>query len=249
MTLHYHKDIKIDESNYPVYIKINKKAKNIILKTNQQQHIILTLNSIRLLARAEKFLEEKISWITKKIKATKEGSNHHLEHIKNKTSYFFLGENYNAIKSQAIQSAIAFHDKKELHIPYSNSQTAIKKWKRQQCEDIFTKELGQALAIFNSNMKTNHICKLRLRSMKRRLGSMNSQRVITLNYNLIHMPIECIRAVIYHELAHIIHMNHSKDFYKVLHYNYPNYKTSHAKVGEFFEICKCCHEAFEKVND
>ena len=51
-----------------------------------------------------------------------------------------------------------------------------------------------------------------------------STHKICFNVNLIFMPLEFIDAIILHELAHLYHLNHSKDFYTLLCTWMPNYK-------------------------
>ncbi|WP_296054913.1 YgjP-like metallopeptidase domain-containing protein [uncultured Holdemanella sp.] len=51
-----------------------------------------------------------------------------------------------------------------------------------------------------------------------------SKHKICFNVNLIFMPLEFIDAIILHELAHLYHLNHSKDFYDLLCTWMPNYK-------------------------
>lgn len=43
-----------------------------------------------------------------------------------------------------------------------------------------------------------------------------SKHKICFNVNLIFMPLEFVDAIILHELAHLFHFNHSKDFYNLL---------------------------------
>lgn len=43
-----------------------------------------------------------------------------------------------------------------------------------------------------------------------------SKHKICFNVNLIFMPLEFVNAIILHELAHLFHFNHSKDFYNLL---------------------------------
>jgi predicted metal-dependent hydrolase len=57
---------------------------------------------------------------------------------------------------------------------------------------------------------------VRFKAQKTRWGSCSSQNNINLNYLLMMAPMWVIDAVIAHELAHITHKNHSKDFYQLL---------------------------------
>ena len=75
--------------------------------------------------------------------------------------------------------------------------------------------------------------KVRVQKMTSRLGS-NSRRTNTLNFafNLIHFRFEVIDTVVIHELAHIVHFDHSKNFYNVVYKYCPNYKKLQKTIKE-----------------
>ncbi len=66
--------------------------------------------------------------------------------------------------------------------------------------------------------------KIRLGNMKTRWGSRSSNNTISLNIGLVGLPEPLIDYVILHELTHIHHMNHSRDFYNELRRYDPCYK-------------------------
>ena len=57
-----------------------------------------------------------------------------------------------------------------------------------------------------------------------RFGSCSPKNSLNFSYRLMLYPEEAIDYVIVHELAHIRHHNHSKDFYKLIEAYLPDYK-------------------------
>jgi predicted metal-dependent hydrolase len=64
----------------------------------------------------------------------------------------------------------------------------------------------------------------RIKDMKTRWGSCNTkEKRIWINLWLVEKNPICLRAVIYHELAHLRYLGHNKAFYKYLHEICPDY--------------------------
>ena len=70
--------------------------------------------------------------------------------------------------------------------------------------------------------------------MKSRWGVCNTKtKRVTLNLELIKKNISCLDYVIVHELSHLIHANHSKDFWDLVEKNYPEYKKVRKLMKEY----------------
>jgi predicted metal-dependent hydrolase len=68
--------------------------------------------------------------------------------------------------------------------------------------------------------------KIKVRSYKNRWGSCSSNGDISYNWKLIMAPEKIINYVIIHELCHLIHFNHSRDYWKEVSKKLPNYRES-----------------------
>ncbi|NTW50913.1 MAG: M48 family metallopeptidase, partial [Chlorobiales bacterium] len=64
----------------------------------------------------------------------------------------------------------------------------------------------------------------RIRSQKTRWASCSSRKTINLNRNLLFLPPELARYVMIHELCHIVHLNHSAAFWKLVAEKDPDYR-------------------------
>ena len=65
---------------------------------------------------------------------------------------------------------------------------------------------------------------VRVKLLKSRYGSYSARtRTVCLNLYLVKYPEEVIESVIYHEMAHMKHMNHQRGFYSLLYRLDPDY--------------------------
>ena len=71
------------------------------------------------------------------------------------------------------------------------------------------------------------------RKNKRTWGSCNYKNGLNFNILLMKFPIEVIEYVIIHELSHIKHKNHSKDFWNLVAFYCPNYKEVEKSFKKF----------------
>lgn len=74
---------------------------------------------------------------------------------------------------------------------------------------------------------------LRLRKMRQRWGSCSQRGHITLNTELIKLPLTLIDYVIAHELCHLFEFNHSPRFYRRLEQAMPDWKQREAMLRQF----------------
>lgn len=66
--------------------------------------------------------------------------------------------------------------------------------------------------------------KITIKDQKTVWGSCSSKKNINYSYRLIMAPIDIIDYLVVHELSHLIHMNHSKEYWKTVESVLPDYK-------------------------
>lgn len=95
-----------------------------------------------------------------------------------------------------------------------------------ESESLLPKRI-QALA---QDVTPKHI---KFRHMKGRWGSCSSDGILTFNILLVQLPWEQIDYVIIHELSHMRHMNHSKEFWSEVESKCPNYKQTRKELRKY----------------
>lgn len=141
---------------------------------------------------------------------------HALKKQNKKNEYYFLGMKLNIIKSNVKRPYLEYDNL------YINNKEDIDKWFNKITRKVFQERLD---VIYNNFTKDIPYPKLVIRKMTTRWGVCNKNlQKVTLNYNLIHMDRKYLDYVIVHELSHFIHFDHSKEFWKLVEENEPNYK-------------------------
>ncbi|MBR2891885.1 MAG: DUF45 domain-containing protein [Bacilli bacterium] len=162
-----------------------------------------------------KFVEEHIKWIEEQyLKYYKPQRDY-----KNNERYLFLGKEYimHVVEMKKDQVMIegnylVVYTKNNT---YAHNKKIVEKFIKDQREEIFNMLLNKCFEQMKHLLK--HFPKLEFKKYKSRWGCCYVRdNLIILNKSLIHLPINLIELVIFHELTHFIHPNHNKQFYSTL---------------------------------
>ena len=116
-------------------------------------------------------------------------------------------------------------------IAKSIEKQRIKNARFEGLTDEQIKELKRCARIILTH-KTQHYAdimglkfgRITITSAKTRFGSCSGEGNISYSYRLMLYPEEAIDYVVVHELSHLVHMNHSAEFYKLVESILPDYK-------------------------
>jgi hypothetical protein len=75
--------------------------------------------------------------------------------------------------------------------------------------------------------------KVSFRKAKTRWGSCSNKNSISLNYRMMKLPLDIIKYIIVHELAHIEHKDHQKKFWNLVATIMPSYKEYEAQLKTY----------------
>ena len=112
---------------------------------------------------------------------------------------------------------------------YELKKKITEKWYFEKARALFPQVMDKYLDILGE--KIEH---LSIKKMKTRWGSCNHRKkYINLNTDLVKKPVPCIEYVVLHEIAHLRHPNHSRDFYHHIERYMPDYKQREKLLKEF----------------
>lgn len=109
---------------------------------------------------------------------------------------------------------------------------ALDAWYRQRALEVFADRLT---AIAAPLRWVKQLPPTRLQFMTVQWGSCSPSGRITLNPLLVKTPRECIDYVLLHELSHLLHHNHSPNFYRTLDRHMPNWMAVKERLDNMAE--------------
>lgn len=109
----------------------------------------------------------------------------------------------------------------------------VKAWFRVRARDYYARRL----AILTRDLPwVDSAPKFQILAMKRQWGSCSSSGELNLNPNLIKAPRLCIDYVLIHEMAHLKHLDHGKDFWALLDRHAAGWQASKKQLDAMVEI-------------
>lgn len=205
--------IAIGGNEIPIAIKRHPTAKRLTMRVAPDgSEIRVTMPRWGQSREAIAFAESRLPWLEKQFAAIEPQAN-----IGHGSSLPFRGENI-AIRWDASlpRKPVLSRDQLSLGGPGEGLSRRIERWLRAQGLELMTVDLA-------------HYCdkagvptpKIALSSAQRRWGSCSTSGTVRMNWRLIMAPDAVRRSVVAHEVAHLIHFDHSPAF--------------HALLGELFE--------------
>ena len=194
-----------------VEVIITKKAsnKNTYLRVKEDLKLYVTTSSFISDKKIQKIIEENQNSILSMYQ--KQTYKQEL-----KKDFYYLGKKYDVVRTNAKEVIVG---ENKIFIPADFQE---EKWFKKQATTFFQERLDYWYHQFHQEIPYPS---LTIRKMTSRWGVYNAKlKRVTLNLELMKKEPFCLDYVIVHELSHFIELNHSSRFWKVVEFNYPNYK-------------------------
>lgn len=201
--------IEVNGKDYEIIITKKSSTKNIYLRVKEDLKIYVTANKYTTDRKIKEVIENNYQSIKRMIDKMEKRNTR-------KDDFYYLGKKYD----------IVYSNNKELFLGeekvFINKDYDLTKWYKKEAKKIFQEELDKIYQIFPYKIPYPS---LTIREMKTRHGVCNTKtKRITLNLDLIKRDLIYLDYVIVHELSHLVHANHSKEFWCVVEKVMPDYK-------------------------
>lgn len=201
--------------------KVVPRSRSISLRVMPDGSVVVTSPRFTPRFVINQFVAKHEDWIREKQGAVAEKLN---ALVAEREKLFFRGQEYDFRLSISPQKEAVKITDKTLTVTAGEEDHArvrqiLEKWYRLQAAKHFKERVPLLADLVDSTVKT-----VSIRSQRTRWGSCSSRNTISLNWRLIMAPDWVSDYVIYHELAHLTHMNHSKAFWQLVERYVPNHK-------------------------
>lgn len=202
-------------------IRKSNRARRINLRIRSRDKAVLTLPRWTSYREGLSFLSNQKKWLEQKIKTfpvTQKLSEYFIEGGQiwiNKSPIFLswsVNNNRKKVFSEVLEDAL------QLDLPTTDTiENYLFKFLRELARENLKSRLFTLAAKAELNCEN-----VRIGNQRSRWGSCSARSTISLNWRLILLPYEIADYVIFHELAHLKHLNHSLQFWEYLEYICPN---------------------------
>lgn len=176
-----------------------------------------------------KFVEEKQSWIRDKLFLVNK-TNSKFDDIMNYRKFLLYGNRYSLLLDNV--KKIETNDKFQIVISSKTEPEKILKTLKSWYKKVAKQILFERLSYIESRIRLKSKS-FRIGDSRGRWGSCNSKGTICLNFRVIMLPPALIDYVIIHELCHLVEMNHSKKFWKIVETFLPNVDKLKKAIKEY----------------
>ncbi len=206
-----------NNKEYQIVVEKKKSNKNTYIRVKSNLNVLVTTNLFATKFFIKSLIKENYNKICKMIDQAENKK-------KNNEGFNYLGKKYNINETDKLDIVFC-----EDEVFLGNID--IDKWYKSKAKIIFKERFD---ICYNNFYPKVTYPKLRIRKMTSRWGVCNvTTNTITLNLELIKRDIKYLDYVIIHELSHLIHPDHSRDFWNLVEYNMNDYKKYKNDMKEF----------------
>ncbi len=175
-------------------------------------------------------LQDKAAWVVQKLDSWQAKKPPRMQWVDGETIPF-RGEQFMLRLIPDLFGAKPHLHKDELRLQVAEEATPaviekmVNQWYKQEALRVFKECVEHFAPLMRVSPR-----EVKLSSARTQWGSCTVHGVVRLNWQLVKMPLHLIDYVVVHELAHLVEMNHSPAFWRVVESVCPDYKLCRAEL-------------------
>ncbi len=211
------------------YTLVRSARKTISISVNENAEVVVRAPLKLSQDKIDKYIVQNEAWVQKNVnKAKLRQSQITYATFEHGSYLYYLGKKIEIVFLPLNGKAIEVEDKIVINEKYAKSaKKIILAWYKRIAKNTIEKRIKVICAEHNINIE-----KVRISNANTRWGSCSGKNSISISWRLIMAPPSVLDYVIYHELAHVKHKNHSKSFWNHVYMFDKNYRMSEKWLKE-----------------
>lgn len=195
--------------------------------------VIVSAPLLREIPEIQERFKRKLSWVNKHMRAFERYQ------VQNTPRKFISGETHRYLgKAYRLKVVKSVVDRVSIGRGYitvwtkdtSKVQVLLDVWYRERLSSVVESLVKKMIPKFKRYGVS--IPEIRIRTMSAKWGSCSRKGVLSFNVELVKQPTSLISYVIDHELCHLVHFNHTDEFYILLSHVRPQWKKDKRSLDE-----------------
>jgi predicted metal-dependent hydrolase len=202
---------------------IRTKRKTIALIVHRDGTLLVRAPLRASTRQIQELVEKKAGWILSKQELVKTiYPKTRPKEYQNGEEFLYLGKSYplEIVDGSKLPVFLDDHfvlDKKKL----PNAEMTMTRWYKEQAKQVAAVRASQYAGQWKFNFG-----QIKITSARTRWGSCSGRGTLSFTWRLVMAPLPVIDYVVVHELVHLIHKNHRREFWGQVETILPNYKQS-----------------------
>jgi predicted metal-dependent hydrolase len=178
------------------------------------------------LAEVEAFIREKQGWVLRKLHEARTNTRPPFLWLEG-AHLPYLGTEVGVFSAPFGAPSRLAGDRLELALVSGTLRDSAIGWLKERALALFDERIAAQAPRLGVRVR-----RLSLSNARTQWGSCSTDGRVRLSWRLIHLRVALIDYVVTHELAHLLHMNHSKSFWRAVEGICPDYRSARGELRE-----------------
>lgn len=221
----------------PYQVRVSSRARHVSIRVSPRREIEVVIPVGYDASKVPALLEKRRSWLARHIQRLESeeraiATQPPQDACPQEINLSAINETWTVSYRHTPDNHVLLEVKAQQHLQISGAiaetqlcQQVLRQWLQKKAYAHFApwlRHVSQELELPYSRITVRH--------QKTRWASCSDRKSISLNLKLLFLPPPLVRYVFIHELCHTIHMNHSADFWTLVHQKDPHYKPTDTEL-------------------
>ena len=218
------------------YTLVRSKRKSVSISVRSDATIVVRAPLRVSVSSIDSFIESHTEWIRRSVERMRSRLSLSENRYDDGELFWYLGERYPLRISEAGNLSVSFWDNAFVLLRRFRSRAKARfcAWYKREAKKI----LAERVVYFAERHGLSYHS-IRINAARTRWGSCSGKGHLNFTFRLVMAPLFVIDSVVVHELAHLVHPNHSKYFWHTVAEMLPDFETGRQWLKRNGHLLEC----------